>query len=169
MSQSEQQEQPLVPLLPPNQVIPAFALPGADGTPHSPWEYKQRENLAIVFTRSSTYSETRGILRTFAYHYVDFREELCAILAVTPDTVIVNLQSQHDLHVPFALLADPRAEVISRYTAWDSKTRSLTPCIVLTNRYGALYQQWFAENEAALPPISELLAALQYLNSICTP
>jgi hypothetical protein len=31
------------PLKKPGQIIPAFTLPGADGMPHSPWDYKQRQ------------------------------------------------------------------------------------------------------------------------------
>jgi peroxiredoxin len=152
-----------------DQVIPAFTLPGADGMPHGPWDYKQRDNLVLLFTYSSEESETRGLLRTFAQHYAEFREEQCAVLAVSADTVIVNLHTQQVLNLPFPLLADPKGEVISRYTTWDSATHMLTPSMVLTDRYGALYQQWQAKQEVALPPITELLASLQYLNSICTP
>src|SRR2546427_11248158 len=96
------------PLIKPGEIIPAFTLPGADGMPHSPWDYKQRENLVLLFPRSTMTSETRGLLRTFAQHYTDLREEECAILAITPDTVIANLQTQEALHLPFALLADPK-------------------------------------------------------------
>src|ERR1700740_280167 len=101
---SEQQQ----PFLRTGEVIPAFTLPGADGMPHSPWDYKQREHLLLLFTRSSTTSETRGVLRAFAQQYASFREEECAVLAISPDTVIVNLRAQEELHLPFALLADPK-------------------------------------------------------------
>jgi len=168
------------------QIIPAFTLPGADGMPHSPWDYKQREHLLLFFTRSSTTSETRGVLRAFAQQYASFREEECAILAISPDTVIVNLGTQEELHLPFALLADPKGEVIARYAGRTKEvqradTRSPTllnsaptditlyPNIVLADRYGALYQQWVTENEADLPPIKELLESLRYLDKLCTP
>ena len=137
--------------------------------PYSPWNYKQREHLLLLFTRSTTTSETRGLLRAFADEYKAFREETCAILAISPDTVILNLQSQEELHLPFPLLADPKGEVVSRYTRWDPTTRVVIPNFVLADRYGAVYQQWFTENEAALPPISELLASLEYMNKLCTP
>lgn len=152
-----------------DEVIPAFILPGADGMPHGPWDYKQREHLVLLFLRTSEKSETRGVLRAFAQHYAEFREEQCAILAITPDTVLTNLSTQDALHLPFALLADQKGEVSARYTKWDNTSRLLTPSILLANRYNALHEQWQAEQEADLPAISELLAALQYLNSICTP
>ncbi len=157
------------PLIEVGQIIPAFTLPGADGMPHSPWDYKQREHLVLLITRSSTTGETRGLLRAFAQQYAAFREEDCSILAISPDTVITNLQTQKDLNLPFALLADPAGEVISRYTSWDGKAETVRPSIVLADRYNALYQQWTAENEAALPTIDELLEALRYLNKLCTP
>lgn len=151
------------------QVIPAFTLPGTDGMPHSPWNYKQREHLIVLILRTSTDSEGHGVLRAFAQHYGEFREEQCAILAITADPVIVNLQSQEALHLPFPLLSDPQGAVIERYTQWESATRSLIPSIVLADRYGALYSQGSAEDEAELPPITELLASLQYINTLCTP
>ena len=157
------------PLLEVGQIIPAFTLPGADGMPHSPWDYKQREHLVLLFTRSSLTSESRGLLRAFAQRYATFREEECAILAISPDTVITNLQTQEILHLPFALLADPKGEVISRYTQWNDDARTCHPSILIVDRYNALYQQWIAENEANLPAIEELLECLRYLNKLCTP
>ena len=157
------------PMIEVGQVIPAFSLPGADGMPHSPWDYKQREHLVLLITKSSTSGETRGLLRAFAQHYAAFREEDCSILAITPDTVITNLHTQETLNLPFALLADPKGEVISRYTSWEGQPQTVHPSIVLADRYGALYQQWIVENEADLPTIDELLQSLHYLNKLCTP
>jgi peroxiredoxin len=155
--------------LPYDEVIPAFSLPGTDGVPHSPWDYKQREHLILLFTSSSTTSEGRGLLRAFAGQYSEFREEICSILAITADTVLVNLQTQEALHLPFPLLADPQGSVVRRYTYWEETTKKLSPSIVLANRYNALYKQWIATSEAELPPITELLESLQYLNLLCTP
>jgi peroxiredoxin len=155
-------------LLEKGQIVPAFSLPGGDGMPHSPWDYKQRENLLLLFTRSSS-SEGRGLLRAFAQQYSDFREENCAILAVIADPVIVNLEAQDALKLPFALLANPQGDVIAKYTHWEPETHTLTPSIVLADRYGAVYMQGSALEEAELPQITELLASLQYLNSVCTP
>ncbi len=126
------------PLLETGQIIPDFTLPGADGMPHSPWDYKQRQHLLLLFTRSSSSSETLGLLRAFAQHYSTFREGECSILAVSPDTVIANLHTQEELHLPFPLLADPKGEVISRYTQWDATAGTLKPSIVLADRYTVL-------------------------------
>ncbi len=157
------------PLIEPGQIIPTFTLPGADGMPYSPWDYKQRQHLTLLFTRSTSSSETRGLLRAFAKEYSVFREEQCSILAVSHDTVIANLHTQEELHLPYPLLADPKGEVISRYTRWDASARTASPSIVLADRYNSLYQQWVVESEADLPPIEELLESLKYLNKLCTP
>jgi peroxiredoxin len=156
------------PLIKPGEIIPAFTLPGADGMPHSPWDYKQRQHLMLLFTRNTSSNETRGLLRAFATEYPALREEQCSILAISPDTVIANLHTQEELHLPYPLLADPKCEVISRYTQWVANG-TLSPSIVLADRYNALYQQWIADSEADLPPIEELLEALRYLNKLCTP
>lgn len=157
------------PQLSPGEIIPAFSLPGADGMPHSPWDYKQREHLVIVLFTSAGSSEARGVLKALKRGYSLLREEYCAILAISANTVIENLQTQEELQLPFPLLADPRGEVIARYTSWNGATRDVQPSIILANRYGALYQQWIVESEAALPPIDALLQDLQYLNKLCTP
>ncbi|HEU5228437.1 MAG TPA: redoxin domain-containing protein [Ktedonobacteraceae bacterium] len=161
-----QREQPQ---LEPGQIIPAFTLPGADGMPHSPWDYKQREHLVLLFIHNPTTGEGSDLLRTFSTHYRDFREESCAIMAITAEPVVVNLELQEALRLPYPLLSDPHGKVIASYTTWDGATKRLAPCIVLADRYGALYQQWLAETEAELPPISALLESLQYLNTLCTP
>ncbi|HEY3993353.1 MAG TPA: redoxin domain-containing protein [Ktedonobacteraceae bacterium] len=162
---SEQQQ----PFLRTGEVIPAFSLPGADGMPHSPWDYKQREHLVLILLNSATTSEARGILQEFKQRYRSLREEECAVLVLTTDTVVAHLRTQEELQLPFALLADPQGEVIARYTVWDSAARVALPSIVLANRYGALYAQWIAEQEAELPSIDVLLGDLQYLNKLCTP
>lgn len=158
-----------VPKLHPEEILPAFTLPGADGMPHSPWNYKQREHLVLLFMRSATSNETRGLLRAFAQQYTAFREEYCAILAITPATVIANLAVQEELNLPFPLLADPSGNVTTRYTYRDGTNGTIIPCSVLADRYNAVYRQWVAEQEANLPPIEELLASLQYINKLCTP
>lgn len=158
-----------IPVLERGQIVPAFALPGADGMPHGPWDYKQREHLLLLFVQNALTTEGHGLLRTFAEQYQAFREEQCAILAVTAAPVVSNLQAQEALHLPFALLADPSGGVIARYTRWEATSRTMQPCIVLANRYGAVYQQWVATDEAVLPPVNELLEALSYLNRLCTP
>jgi len=159
----------LQPVLEIGHMLPAFTLPGADGMPHSPWTYKQREHLLLLFTHGTVSSEARGLLKTFAHEYKTFREEECAILATTPDTVFVNLQAQETLNLPFPLLADPKGEVISRYTQWDADNKQLLPSIVLADRYNAVYQQWIAEHEENLPSIEALLVELRYMNKLCTP
>lgn len=167
--QSPGQTGSYIPKLQRDEMLPSFTLPGADGMPYSPWAYKQREHLVLLFTRSIASSETRGLLRAFAHNYKAFREEYCDILAITPDTVLTNLAAQETLNLPYPLLADPKGSVIERYTPWDEATKTPVPSIVLADRYNAVYQQWIAEEEAQLPPLEELLESLQYINKLCTP
>ncbi len=159
--------QPNKPHLESGQIIPAFTLPGADGVPHSPLDYKQREHLVLLFLPRTASSETRGILLAFSKAYPVIREDRCSILAITPDTVMSNLLAQEELHLPYPLLADPKGEVISQYTRWDATTNKLKPSIVLADRNNALHQQWIAEKEDGLPAIEELLDSLTYLNTLC--
>ncbi len=151
------------------QIIPAFSLPGADGMPHSPWDYKQRQNLILLFLCSASSRESQDLLRTFSKAYSAIREERCSILAISQDKVLDNLLTQSELHLPYPILADPKGEVFSQYTRPNSMLDKYNPCIALADRYNALYQHWIAEREADLPPIDELLDSLQHLNKLCTP
>jgi peroxiredoxin len=162
-------DQKYYPTLERGQIIPPFTLPGTDSMPHSPWDYKQREHLILLFTQSAMKSEGRGLLCEFARTYRDFREEQCAILAITADPVIVNLQALENLQLPFPLLADAHGTVIQRYTRWENTQKVLAPALFLADRYGELYDFWITRHEAELPPLPELLATLRYLNSLCTP
>lgn len=162
------------PLLEKGQIIPTFTLPGNDNLPHSPWDYKQREHLLLLFVRSSQDTAARSLLQLFARHYKDFREEQCSLLAITTDPVIENMRAQEQLHLPYPLLSDTQGTAIARYTLWDRAQSIFYPCAILADRYNALYQQWLAAEpavpgERALPSPDELLASLRYLNHLCTP
>ncbi len=154
-------------LLETGEVIPAFTLPGADGMPYSPWMYKQREHLLLLIIHSTANSEARGLLKAFAREYRSLREEDCAVLVISADTVVGNLQAQKELQAPFPMLADPEGEVIGKYTGWDAEKRVVMPSIVLVDRYGALFRQWVEEKEEELVGIEEILETLRYLNRMC--
>ncbi|GCE49333.1 AhpC/TSA family protein [Thermosporothrix hazakensis] len=160
---------PQAPALEQGQIIPIFTLPGTDGMPHSPWDYKQHENLLLLILQSSRTPEEQTVLQAYAQHYAAIREERCAILSITADPVITNLHTQETLHLPFPLLSDPQGTVIERYTSWKNETHELRPCLVLADRYNALVTHTPVETVADLPPISDLLATLQYINCLCTP
>jgi peroxiredoxin len=162
-------DQPHSPILEQGQIIPMFTLPGTDGMPHSPWDYKQREHLLLLFITSTTTSEAHDLLNNYAQHYAEFREEQCSILVASLDPVLINLQTQEELHLPFALISDTSANTIVRYTQWEPTVRTLLPSMVLANRYNALYEQKIVASIAELPPIQDILASLRYLNLLCTP
>lgn len=157
------------PVLQPGQLLPAFTLPGADGMPYSPWQYKQRQHLLLLLLSHPEHAPVQSLLKTYTHHYGDFREEQCAILAITPAPVIVNLKLHETLHLPFPLLSDTTGQAISQYTHWNASMRSLTPIILLADRYSELQEQWIATTEAQLPATTKLLETLRYLNKLCTP
>jgi peroxiredoxin len=156
------------PALERGQIIPAFSLPGPDGMPHSPWDYKQRQHLLLVFCHSAT-QQGRNVLQTFAQQYRELREERCALLAITDHPVIINMQISAELHLPFPLLADVDRHVIQRYTYDDPYTTQFKPCTILADRYNALYERWIELDEKNVLLSTEIFASLHYLNNICTP
>src|SRR5438093_13100439 len=100
------------------KIIPAFTLPGSDGMPYSPWIYKQQEHLLLLIIQSTANSEARGLLKAFAREYRSFREEGCALLVISADTVVGNLRAQEELQVTFPVLTDPLGEVMVRYRGY---------------------------------------------------
>ena len=155
------------PYLERGQIIPAFSLPGTDGMPHSPWDYKQREHLLLIIC-DGTLQQDNTLLQTFAQQYRALREESCAVLAITAHPVITNMQISEALHVPFPLLADVDKRIIQRYTYYDAHSTQFKPCIVLADRYNALYERWIEHNGKDLPTSIEILASLQYMNNLCS-
>jgi peroxiredoxin len=149
------------------QIIPAFSLPGTDGMPHSPWDYKQREHLLLIFCDGTT-QQGHTLLQTCAQHYRALRKENCALLAITAHPVITNVQLSEELHLPFPLLADVNQRTIQRYTYCDAHSSQFKTCIVLADRYNALYECWIESNEKDLPTSTEILASLQYMNNQCS-
>jgi len=150
------------------QIIPAFSLPGTDGMPHSPWDYKQREHLLLIFCYGTT-QKGHNLLQGFAQHYRELREERCALLAITAAPVMTNLQTSEELRLPFPLLADVNRQTIQHYTYYDVHSTQFKPCIVLADRYNALYERWIEHDETDLPESTDILASLQYMNNLCTP
>jgi peroxiredoxin len=161
-------DKPFCPYLERGQIMPVFSLPGTDGMPHSPWDYKQREHLLLIFCNGTT-QKGQDLLQTFAQQYRALREERCALLAITADPVTTNIQISEELHLPFPLLADVNSHAIQRYTHYDAHSTRFRPCIVLADRYNALYEHWIELDKTDLPTSSEILASLQYLNNLCTP
>lgn len=156
------------PILQHGQIVPAFVLPGPDGMPHGPWDYKQREHLLLLTLQNPHSNKSRELLRAFAQRYKEFREEECVLLVITAVPVITNTETQAALHLPFALLADPDGKVIAQYTHWDEASRTFSLSITLADRYGAVYEQWIASHEATLPSLDDLLEILRHLNRLCT-
>ncbi len=150
-------------------MLPAFALPDPHGVLRGPHNYKQRNHLLLLIVRSVELPATRAFLRQFAEVEPTLREEQCSLLAISPNQMAQNAEAQASLGLPFPLLADPEGRVIARLTQWDAGPRVLHPSLLLADRYGELYQQWVGTYEQELPPFSELLACLRYLNRLCCP
>ncbi|MBX5457602.1 MAG: redoxin domain-containing protein [Thermogemmatispora sp.] len=151
------------------EMLPSFALPDPAGVLRGPHDYKQRNHLLLLIVRSVELPSTRIFLQQFAEAEPVLREEQCSLLAISPDHLVRNAEAQASLRLPFPLLADPTGEVIARLTQWEATQRALNPSLLLADRYGELYQQWVSADEQALPPLSELLSCLRYLNRLCCP
>ena len=163
---AETDDRPDYPELTQGQIIPAFSLPGPDGMPHSPWDYKQRQHLLLIIAHSTT-PQGRTLLQDFARHYRTLREERCALLAITAEPVITNAQTATELQLPFPLLADVPMRIIQRYTYCNTDSAQFIPCIVLADLYNAYYNRWVADDERQLPGLEEILDSLQYMNHLC--
>ncbi|WP_069803647.1 peroxiredoxin family protein [Thermogemmatispora onikobensis] len=151
------------------EMLPSFALPDPAGVLRGPHDYKQRDHLLLLIVRSVELPGTRAFLKQFTEAEPALREEQCSLLAISPDHRARNAEVQASLRLPFPLLADPEGHVIARLTQWEAPRRALNPSLLLADRYGELYQQWVSADEHALPPLSELLSCLRYLNRLCCP
>jgi len=149
-----------------NAVIPTFTLPASMGSNISTWQYKQRQNLVLVFYRGDR-PGAAAYLQTLAERYQTLRDEDAEVLAISPEPVAVLRARQNAWGLPFPLLADPDGTVIARFTGWDGERHKLRPALYIADRFGALYARFDASDERDLPGPEDIRTELEFIAIQC--
>lgn len=150
-----------------HELIPPFTLPSTQGKEVKLWDYKMRKNLVILFYHGDGCSRCKEKLKMFAEHYGELVKSESEILAISADDLEGTRALSAELRLPYPLLSDPEGRVIEKYTYWRKDTKAALPSVFVTDRYGALYYQFIADETTGLPDLEEILSWLGFIQSQC--
>lgn len=151
-------------------MIPSFELNALnrDGS-ISPWNYKQRYSLVIVFVHDTTCNTCADLLLSLSQQYATYRNSDADVLAIatsqalaTPDQ-LREFASHHA--IPFPILWDSLGQVSSAYLG-ESGERSPVGVFVC-DRYGELYMQAIAADADQLPSELEIRSWAEFVDMQC--
>jgi len=148
-------------------VVPYLNLPSNKGGKINLWDFKQKENLVIIFHHGSECSHCKTKLKELAEVYPDVRELEAEILAVSFDTLAKIRNYARKVGIPFPMLSDPSRETTEKYTLIDEGRKAPYPSLFITDRFGVLRYQKIVEEADDLPDGKEVLAWLLLLQTEC--
>ena len=146
-------------------VIGDFTLPSTHGNKASPYDYRGRSNLVLLFAGDGDQGEQRTLYSTLIAHYLAIREQEAEVLVVVPGSV----ESEHansQPEPPFPVLLDSDLRIHKAVGAVSVQGKPV-PALYVTDRYMEVYAAWRSAEGDTLPRISDVLSWLAYINSEC--
>ncbi len=148
---------------------PAFSLKDQDGRTHRLRDYAGRWLVVYFYPRDQTSGCTKEACQ-FRDSLPDFSGLGAAVLGVSPDSIDSHARFRQKENLPFDLLADPEAKVLSKYGVWQEKSMygRTYPGVVRTTYLidpeGRVAERWDrvkvpGHAEAVLSRLGELLQA----------
>lgn len=149
----------------PNQPVPGFALPDADGNIVRLAAFKQRRPVLIALLHSASCAHCRAWLADLnaAREELDYR--CVQPLLIFPDDPATLRALCNESNIPGALLSDPAGETRARYlSAEDERDQQERPPVLLmaVGRYNELLEMWVADEPSGWPPLAEPLATFAF-------
>jgi peroxiredoxin Q/BCP len=108
-------------LIDPGKKAPAFSLPDQAGTTHSLADYAGQPVVVYFYPKD----DTPGCTKEACYFRdlsAEFAKKDAVILGVSPDSVESHVKFRDKFGLPFPLLADPGAEIATRYGVWKERS-----------------------------------------------
>jgi peroxiredoxin Q/BCP len=99
---------------------PAFSLEGNDGKKHSVEDYKGRTVVLYFYPKDNTPGCTKEACG-FRDQMASLRKAGAVVLGVSKDSIDSHNKFAGKYKLPFALLSDPKAEVMKKYGAFGKK------------------------------------------------
>jgi len=144
----------------PGESLPFFDLPSTHGEKLSPWRYKGRRNVVLVFANDGNCADCERLLREFAARYFDYAVEEAEVLGIVTLAPAAARELAERLHLPFPLLSDGDGAVHRRYSAGR-------PAVFVADRYGEIYERWGGGAEEPLPAQEDVLDRLRFIEIQC--
>jgi len=145
-----------------SELLPDFKLPATRRASLGPWDFKQRQNLVVLFHHGLGCEGCRAMLAEWAGRYPELREQEAEVLALSPDPVEELARAAEEGQVPFPLLSDRGGAVLARYLPEGA---GLLPAAFVADRYGAVSEVYVAEGHDL--NLNEIISELVFIRTRC--
>lgn len=144
--------------------IPSFQLPSTEGCNLGPREFKQRQNLILVFLHGAECIPSRTLLKDLTHEYPKFQTLDAELLVIVggEERAANDLHDQMELFFP--LLLDPQDGVAALCLCAEGMLR---PAILVADRYNILWARLLPNEEDGAIEIHEVLQQLQFFELQC--
>jgi len=145
------------------QLVPLFHLSAANRQGQlGPSDYKQHQNLVLIFLRSVECRKCRQLLREIAAHYGEYQQMEAEVLAISTGEITCLRQLAQDLALPFPLLTDSDGRVTSFYLKQTEQA-----AIFVVDRWGAIFTRETAAEDRGLLAEAEIRKWLEFIELQC--
>lgn len=155
----------IAPALRPNQPVPGFALPDADGAIVRITAFKQRRPVLIALLHSATCPQCRAWLAELNAEREELAYRCVQPLLIFPDDPATLRALQDEVDLPGRLLSDPAGETRAHYLSVvdePGQHERQPVLLVAVGRYNELLETWAAGEPSEWPPLTEPLAAFAF-------
>ncbi len=150
-----------------NSLIPTFTLTEASGQVVDTSRYKQRKNLVLVFLHGSDCEFCQRVARAFQFFASRYREENAEVLLILPERLGDARRFKENLDLPFKVLADEAVSTLAKYVEAAAEENEPLVAVIVTDRFGALIDQWFSARESSFPDVPRFLTSLNQAEIEC--
>jgi peroxiredoxin len=157
-------------------LIPSFQLQALNRDAEiTPWTYKQRYNLVILFFHDATCEACCNLLLRLAQQYSSYRTCDTEVLAIAthPHTDAIQTLQQFAEHhtLPFPIMWTQDETV--RHAYLGKNTSPSTVGVFVCDRYGELHMQAIADEADHLPSEADIRSWVEFVDmqspGCCTP
>lgn len=141
-----------------------FELPDQQGYPWCLSGQLEEGPVVLVFYRGDWCSYCNGQLASYARRLEEFERRGAQVVGISVDPPQNNARMVGKLRLPFPLLSDPRAELITRLGLWDPEDRVARPSILVVDRSGEVRYLYSGRDFADRPGDDEVFGALDGLD-----
>lgn len=127
---TESMEQEVRPKPELNHLVPSFELRSVEGETISPWDYKERKNLVLLFFDPRS-TRDLGLLAEMKRRYHEIADENAEVLAIGSGPYEEMKECIASLGMPFKLLSDSDNQARQAYGISDTS-------VFITDRFGEL-------------------------------
>jgi peroxiredoxin len=150
--------------LKPGRLIPSFNLQAANRQGRvGPWDYKQHQNLVLVFIHDDQCRACRELLCDVAADYGEYQRLEAEALVISRSEVETLRRLAQGLQAPFPILSDRDGKVFDDYFNCAGQCAG----VFVADRWGLLFKMAIADQNHSLPGESEIRDWLEFIEIQC--